>query len=121
MRGILVLVLGLIVSLSACKKDSADPIDTCATPEEVSFSTDIQPIMDTSCAYSGCHTVSFSSGDFTSYEELAEKAESGSLLARVVNNKDMPPSYAPDDKPQELSSCDIELVLSWINAGYPNN
>lgn len=122
MRYIIVISFGLLVlSLNSCKKDSAEPIDACETPETISFNTDIVPILNSSCAYSGCHTVAFASGDFSAYSGVAEKASSGSLLARVVNVKDMPPTYAPDDKPQELSSCEIELFNSWIEAGYPDN
>jgi len=122
MRYIIAISFGILVlSLNSCTKESAEPIDACETPATVSFSDDIVPLLESSCAYSGCHTVAFASGDFTAYAGVAEKASGGSLLARVVNVKDMPPSYAPDDKPQELSSCDIELFNSWIEAGFPDN
>lgn len=122
MRIIVVLCIGILtLSLNSCKKNSADPIDACDTAETVSFSNDIVPLLNSTCAYSGCHTVAFASGDFTAYAGVAEKASAGSLLARVVTVKDMPPSYAPDDKPQELSTCDIELFSSWIDAGFPDN
>jgi len=124
MRFIIAITLGvLVLGLHSCKKDSADPIDTvsCENPEIVSYSADIVPLLDSSCAYSGCHTAGFTSGDFTAYEGVAEKAMGGSLLARVVNVQDMPPTYAPENKPQELSTCDIELFNSWIEAGFPDN
>jgi len=118
---ILVCIISLLIA--ACANDqTADPNSgDCNLPSEVSFAVDIQPIINASCAYSGCHGQNGVSGDFTTYDGMLAALDADKIQARVLDAKDMPPTYAPDDKPKELTNCELDFIQSWVDAGYPNN
>jgi len=111
------------ILFASCANDQTDDPNAgdCNLPAEVSFAIDIQPIIAESCAYAGCHAAGFGSGDFTSYETLLPSLEAERIQLRSLEAKDMPPTYAPDDKPKELTNCQLAFLQSWVDAGYPNN
>lgn len=114
-------LIGLL--FASCANDQTDDPNAgdCNLPNEVSFQIDIQPILSESCAYSGCHAENFGSGDFTTYTSLVSFLDDNKIQARALDAKDMPPTYAPDDKPKELTNCELAFLQSWVDAGYPNN
>ena len=112
------IVFGAILALlSSCYKDNEEylygEIDCDVT--DVSFSNDIMPILNASCATVGCHIAGGSgNGEFMNYTQVFTKVENGSLMNRVVVLGDMPPSGA-------LTDCQISHFEQWINDGAPNN
>ena len=116
------LLLIVFCYLQSCTSDKGEvpqPIKT------VLYQTDIKPIIQTYCYGQGtqqCHVTSGNMGapgDFTSYEGLKEKVDNGSVQARVINLKDMPPVYS--EGPTALSANDFESLRTWLNNGAPNN
>ena len=92
------------------------------------YETDIKPIVDASCAYSGCHSgadagmfVSATSKDYTNYEGLIANLESGSFAIRVLDSMDMPSAFAPAGYPKTLTQTELDLIDCWISEGYPKN
>lgn len=119
----LIVILFLVSTLYACTNDQtvAPTIVDCESIDEVSFKTDIQPIIETSCSYnSDCH----GDGAFTivlkSYDGLTTYLESGLFKDRVLVNKNMPPTYATEG-PKELTVTQLGLIDCWLEAGFPNN
>lgn len=106
--------------LQGCKYDSEEELYsddgfTCDTTN-ISFSEDIEPIIDNSCATTGCHVPGGDgNGVFTRFNELKEKVNNESLRQRVVVIQDMPKG------PETLTTCQINQVEAWINIGAPNN
>lgn len=97
--------------------------DPCAT-----YEGDIKPIIDASCAYSGCHSgsdagmfVPNSSRDYTNYEGLIQTLESGAFASEVIDSLSMPPFYAQPPNPLELTQAELDLITCWIDEGYPKN
>ena len=84
----------------------------------VSYSDDILPLINRSCALSGCHVDGFNNGDFTSYDGLKERADSGSLDLRVVSQKSMPPASSSGPT---LTDDERLLFKCWIEGGALNN
>lgn len=109
------ILLSLI--LTSCYNDNEQDIYgevTCDTTD-VTFSNSIQPIIDSSCATTGCHVSGGTgSGDFTSFNGIQSKINNGSFENRVLVQKDMPPGTP-------LSDCDLELIQAWLDAGALNN
>lgn len=108
------LCVALIVS--SCYKDNEEYLygavncDTTA----VSFSTDIFPIIQSSCSTVGCHVAGGSgSGTFENYDQVKAKVDDGKFKNRVIVLKDMPPS--------PLTDCQILHITKWLNDGAPNN
>ena len=78
----------------------------------------VKDIVDASCAVSGCHTVGFPSGDFTSFGTIEPYIHDGKLENRAVTLKDMPPSWSQIDT---LTAEEFEILNCWLNSGSPRN
>lgn len=92
----------------------------------VSYILDIKPILVTYCLGTGnqsCHVTNTnqgSNGDFTIYQIVKNKADSGKIALRVfTSNGGMPPSYS--NSPRALTSIDLQKFKNWVMAGAPNN
>ena len=107
----------------ACTNDSADePNATECSLTDVSFRTDVMPIIERSCSYrSSCHGSGASNGDFTSYETLQEDLDNGKFANRALEKKDMPPQYAPEDRPRSLEDAELNIIQCWADGGFQNN
>jgi len=80
----------------------------------VSYNNDILPLVNTSCAFAGCHVYGFANGSFQTYDGLKEKVDNGSLQREVVDNMTMPKTGAISQEARDAIEC-------WIAAGGPNN
>lgn len=111
----------VLLMLSSCYKDNEEDLyknyysqNQCDT-SNVSFASDIMPIIQGNCATTGCHVQGGAGpGIFVNYNGLMEKVNSGTFEQRVLIDKNMPPA-AP------LSVCQQNLIRAWLNAGAPNN
>lgn len=119
----LLVIIFLVGTFCACTNDQTNEptIVDCDAIDEVSFKTDVQSIIETSCSYnSNCH----GDGAFTvvlnSYDALKPHLESGLFRDRVLINKNMPPTYATEG-PTELTVTQLGLIDCWLSAGFPNN
>lgn len=112
------------VFVAACTSDVLpEPTELPCDDVMATYVTDIQPIVETSCAYSGCH-LGTAPGIYTSYEGLLPQLEAGSFRERVITmqadeNLGMPPNYAPTDRPQDLTAEELKLIECWLDAGFP--
>ncbi|MFK8006410.1 MAG: hypothetical protein AB8H03_08570 [Saprospiraceae bacterium] len=122
LTGILFLALGIIV-FASCKDDDAD--DICAT-----WDAEVQPIIEATCAYSGCHSggasanmfLSAESNDFTSYSAIKSTLDNGKFVQRVLVDKDMPnPMFVPAGNPTELTQVQIDILQCWADDGFPES
>lgn len=86
---------------------------TCNLPATLSYATDIEPIIQSKCATSGCH-VSGGGGNgiFDSYQGVKAKVDNGSFEQTTLIQMSMPPSGG-------LSNCEQQLFEAWIAAGAP--
>lgn len=96
---------------SDCSNDNTG----CDT-SNVTYTTNIQPIMQRAC--NGCHSgVSPSGGvDLTVRDNVVAQARDGYLLGTMAHQ----PSYAPmPPGGTKVSDCDIAMVRQWITRGMP--
>lgn len=108
------LFLAGILAIASCKKDDEDENNDldCTT---VKYSTDIAPIIATSCSIGGCHEVNFIFGDYTTYDGLETVAKDGTMEQQVITDKVMPKSGDP------LTQTQLDKIQCWLDAGAPNN
>jgi uncharacterized membrane protein len=92
-----------------------------ATAANVRFSTDVLPILDSSCVK--CHNSSVARDGvavdtyanlLTGGTVVANNADDSSLLSSVVSGR-MPPGT------KKLTAAQIQLIVDWINQGAPDN
>jgi hypothetical protein len=119
------LLSGLWLLLPACTADQLpEPAGPdCSDLGAPTYLTDIKPVIDQSCAYSGCHLDS-APGNFSDYDGLLPFLESNDFRQRVIleradAERGMPPDFAPDDRPRDLSDEQIRLIECWLASGYP--
>ncbi len=116
-----VLMIGLLAY--SCGKDD-DPVDPCDSITGT-YNGDVKAIINNSCAYFGCHdgsngNIPEESRDYTTFEGMASATSSGKFNTRVLVTKNMPnPDFTPDDKPQELTTAQLQIMQCWHDAGYP--
>ncbi|MGQ1785290.1 MULTISPECIES: c-type cytochrome [unclassified Saccharicrinis] len=105
----------LILVTSSCEFNNEEELYgiKIVEPTEVSYSTDISPIIQMSCI--SCHTQGgFANGFFDDYDGVKTKVDNGSFRQRVLVQKDMPPEGSLSDK-------ELELIKAWLDDGAPNN
>ncbi|MCB0733402.1 MAG: hypothetical protein KDC76_02410 [Bacteroidetes bacterium] len=112
-----ILLIATALMLAGCYKDKDELLygTTDCQPVNVSFSTDILPMIRTECATSGCHVQGGSApGIFENYDQIKAKIDAGSFQRRVIQNRDMPPATP-------MTDCQIAFLQTWLNDGAPNN
>src|SRR5690606_18680780 len=90
----------VFIGMNSCSKETAAEPSPCFAPEyQVSFSNDILPIIEKSCGTAtDCHSAGAVGGQpaYVDYASFKLKVDDGKLHQRIVVDKTMPPSYAPD-------------------------
>jgi hypothetical protein len=123
----IILILVFTMAVVSCRKDyiGNPPIDPNIP---VSFKTDVQPILTTNCAKSGCHVAGGQTPNLAAdaaYDNLTglgyvDPADSANPaqdnLYKILTSST---GYMP--KSGKLSSHDINLIYTWIKQGAHNN
>lgn len=107
-----------IFLVSSCSKDKDSGGSTpftvdCNTVTNKSFAAHVSPIIQSSCAISGCHASGSTNGPgaLTSYAEIAGAATN---IRSAVSTGRMPQTGT-------LSSAQKSSIICWIDSGAPNN
>ena len=105
--------VAFLLFLNACSKDQLMVSENdCA--EDVVYTGEIREIINNSCAYSGCHDGSGAApGNYRTYVSMQPQLTSGRFGARTLDTHDMPPSYAPSDRPSSLTLEQLDLLNCW--------
>ncbi|MEI8203039.1 MAG: hypothetical protein WCH34_08520 [Bacteroidota bacterium] len=117
---ILTCFTALILLISSCKHDPTPPIiDESTLPSNICFSDEIQPIIRSNCAYSGCHAGN-QDPDLSTYDGIMHLVKAGnpqsSRLYTLAIGSQMPPS---PKTPLNLQQ--VTLIYGWIKQGALNN
>jgi uncharacterized membrane protein len=83
---------------------------------QAKFSTDVQQIINSKCAYSGCHDAATGAGSTVFSDHASISGKSGRIKDRAVVQKTMPPSGTT-----ALSDAEVIKLKCWIESGSPNN
>lgn len=107
----------IALTLQSCYNDSEEAVygvvDCDVT--DVTFTTDVSPIINSSCATTGCHVSGGSGpGNFNDFNDLSSKIADGSFQNRVLVQMTMPPSVP-------LQDCELDILQAWIDNGAPND
>lgn len=85
---------------------------------DYSYSGRIKPLMTNWCV--GCHTGNTGGGgyDFSNYDGVVAAIAKNKFLGALYH---LPGFVAMPKNTNMLTSCDLNAVTKWVNAGYPNN
>ena len=98
------------------KNNSCEDVANCISTN-MSFKTNISPIIDTNCK--GCHNANNPSGgiDLSTFDNVKKYADSGVLVGVITHA----PNYIAMPVGSKLSQCNIDKIKSWIADGTKNN
>jgi hypothetical protein len=118
------MIVMLMIFLNACTKQNEQTLisdsgsqTTCDTTN-MSYSTDINPILENNCV--SCHNTTQANDGviLTDYNNVLIQINNGNLVNVIEHNPGYP--EMPQGLPQ-LSSCTINKIVAWVNRGAPNN
>lgn len=125
-------ILGLAVFIS-CRNNrmpaQIDPELPCPTPEQVSFSKDVLPVLVNNCATQGCHSgktpeAGFNLDAAVAYATLSKKG-SGYIDTLAPRYSALYSSMASESNPMpptgKLDRCKLELIEKWMAQEAKNN
>lgn len=115
-KGSILLFLALALGLSSCGKDAITMFD--CTGISPTYSIDIKPILNASCALSGCHDAfSPNAGfDFSTYNSASSGSQSGRFLGAIQQKRGF--LAMPNGLPK-LGDDKIKLLTCWVENGSP--
>ena len=121
------LVLSVTSILLSCSRDKLEESQV-ECDDSVTYSTVIKPIIDESCAYSGCHDGGAGIGpaDYTRYDGMLRHLNAGSFRSRTIDQKDSPSIGMPPDMSvyteslkDDLTEDELEMITGWLDNGFP--
>jgi len=112
----LLCIVWIVVIAISCTSDNFEDyyeMLDCETAN-ISFSSDIKPIIDTNCAVSGCHVTGTGLPSWETYANIS--ANAGKIASRTAAGE-MPPSISG----KSLTIEQVQKIQCWVGSGAPNN
>lgn len=119
--------------LSGCYYDNFGEINpvltdtVCVIPDTVSFSNDIQPIINSTCGVgdNNCHSGNNSTGSgLGNYTDVAASISDETpekTMKRLRHDTSIDPAKWMPKNAAKLSDCKIDKIQKWIDQGLQNN
>lgn len=116
------LVVGLLFAMS-CTKDTPAPVVTPdptpdTTTTKVTYTADVAPIFNASCANAGCHNSGSGVGSLANYTDAKAYTQTGKVLKAIKHQSGAKPMPQGGSK---LPDATIAKVEQWIADGYLEN
>ncbi len=118
----------IAITFSSCKKENthtqgttnADYINaTDCSGSSPTYTANVQPILDTKCATSGCHDIAFASGGLAleGYDSTKTHFNQHKILCAINHNSDC--GAMPKSQPK-LADTEIKTITCWAKNSFPN-
>ena len=135
MRKVILLIIGIttlafvIFISSSCTSDQLSempPLEFCDTLQ-VSYNLQVKDIIDTNCAFSGCHVAgSAAPGNYSSYSSMTPFLTDEEFKRFVIDLRNdpelgMPPNWPTNPCPNDLTDEEFDIISCWVESGYPEN
>ena len=108
----------LLLNTSCTKEKTPEPIPEVCVNDTILFSTRVQPIIDMSCATSGCHDAGGSSGGYV-FENHTQISSNIDIILKTINHDPsvVPMPYFQEKLPQDT----IDVINCWNVQGALDN
>jgi len=106
----------LQLTQSSCTSDTLPentPNPVCDSLQ-ITFDNQVQPIINASCAFTGCHVAGFAWGDYTTYDGISSFLNENQFEREVIVTMDMPIGGT-------LTDDELEIMECWIQNNYAEN
>lgn len=110
------------VIVYSCKHEPVLP------EHQVSFSTEVMPVIQMGCQHAGCHGDSLNEEfKLIDYQSVIDQGEvipgdpNGSKLYQVITAPENSEDHMPRAPYASLSRTNVKLIYIWIAQGAPNN
>lgn len=108
------LIALLFIALISCKKDKASAF-SCT--DEISFSQQVEPLINMNCSTSGCHDATAEGGyEFKDHATISAAADK--IVSAINHEAGTTPMPIGADK---LADSAIRIVVCWSSAGKLDN
>lgn len=120
-------ISSLFLVQMACTSDQLlepPPLEFCDTLT-VAYTLQVKDIIDANCAFSGCHVAGSSApgnyATFGSLQPFLTDREFKRFVVDLRNDPDlgMPPNWATNPGPKDLTEEEFDILSCWIQNGYP--
>lgn len=128
MKKITLFATAALLILAGCYNDKYDklypnPVTTTCDTTIITYTNDIKPIINSSCAINGgCHNAAGDANtnglDYTVFSILQGQATT-TLMVNDINGTPTPRHNAMPLNLPKLSQCDINKITRWVNEGAP--
>lgn len=107
----------------SCTKASEDKLIAGGTPCDtvgMKYTENVVPVLQNNCY--GCHGTGNTAGSggilLQGYTNIKIYANNGYLVGNITHA----PGYHPmPNGGSPMSTCDINIIVDWVNSGAPNN
>lgn len=116
MRALFALSLSALLA-TGCYYDNEEELYGPACDTSVfSYSAKISPILQANCQSTACHGAgqAGNNGELITYDQIKATVDNGTFQDDLFVTKRMP-------KNGSLTSCELELIQKWLDAGASNN
>jgi hypothetical protein len=111
---LLILLVLLALGIISCRKDIGKLPAFCDINGK--FNPEIQTIIASKCAVSGCHVSGSPFGNFSNYDGIKTEVNKGTFENNVFIYKIMPPSVK-----EQLTAEELQKIKCWFDNGAPND
>lgn len=119
---LIIICVGIGIGFSSCYKDIVSPgPDPNGPPQSISFSGDLVPIFQKTCALSGCHAVGGHNPTLTADKAYTSLITGGFINIAVPTQSAIYLQTKPGGQMPTLNALDLRKLLDWIKTGAPNN
>lgn len=118
MKKIIISLSFVMLIVLACEKENQEDLSNTCKTENMSYSTDLSPILSSNCT--SCHNAQSSSGGVMlhDYANVKVHVDNGSLLGAIKHESGF--SSMPQGQ-EKLPECNISVIEAWVNQGALDN
>ncbi|MBT1703646.1 hypothetical protein [Chryseosolibacter indicus] len=110
------IVVLVILTAGSCSNDDLEKMEDKTCSDEISYASDVNTIVQTKCAVSGCHNGSLGpQRDWTNFGTFQSRAQA---VKQSVVTRQMPPAGSPVG---QLTDDQIQTISCWVDQGAKNN